>query len=293
MQVGYYPGCSLESTAKEFDLSIRAILKELGVSLKEIPDWNCCGASPAHYLNEELAVALPYRNLVNAEEAGLDQVVSPCPACYSHLKHVHEWIGKDPGLARRLQALTGKGYKGNVRSKHVLDFIKEDVGLDTLKSSLKTSLKGLRVASYYGCLTRLPGVDIDDRENPVLMDEIVSAIGGEPLDWSHKTECCGASLSVTRTEIALRLTRSILESAQEKGADCIAVVCPLCQSNLDTRQGDINRVYGTHYRFPILYVSQLIGLTQKLAWEQLGLNRLIIDARELVSKKGILEAEAS
>jgi heterodisulfide reductase subunit B2 len=154
---------------------------------------------------------------------------------------------------------------------------------------LKTSLKGLKVASYYGCLTRLPGVDIDDRENPVLMDEIVSAIGGDALDWSHKTECCGASLSVTRTEIALRLTRSILEAAQEKGADCIAVVCPLCQSNLDTRQGDINKVYGTNYHLPTLYVSQLIGLTQKLGWEQLGMNRLIIDPKSLLLNKGILE----
>ena len=289
MEVGYYPGCSLESSAKEFDLSIRAIFKELDVSLKEIPDWNCCGASPAHYLNEELAVALPYRNLVNAEEASLEQVISPCPACYSHLKHVHELVGKDPALAKRLQVLAGKGYEGKVRSKHFLDFMKEDIGLDQLKSSLKTSLKGLKVASYYGCLTRLPGVDIDDRENPVLMDEIVGAIGGDPLDWSHKTECCGASLSVTRTEIALRLTRSILEAAQEKGADCIAVVCPLCQSNLDTRQGDINKVYGTNYHLPALYISQLIGLTQKLGWEQLGLNRLIIDPKSLLLNKGILE----
>ncbi len=118
------------------------------------------------------------------------------------------------------------------------------------------------MASYYGCLTRLPGVDIDDIENPVLMDEIVETFEGEPLEWSHKTECCGASLSLTRTEIALRLTRSILESASEKGADCIVVVCPLCQSNLDTRQGDINKTYGTSYKVPILYLSQLIGLAQ-------------------------------
>jgi heterodisulfide reductase subunit B2 len=284
MQVGYYPGCSLESTAKEFDLSIRAIFEKMDVSLKEIPDWNCCGASAAHYLNEELAAALPYCNLVNAEEAGLEQVVSPCPACYSHLKHVDEMVAKDPALSGRLHALAGKEYRGKVRAKHFLDFLKEDIGLEKLKASLKTSLKGLKVASYYGCLTRLPGVDIDDRENPVLMDEIVSAIGGEALDWSHKTECCGASLSVTRTEIALRLTRSVLEAAQEKGADCIAVVCPLCQSNLDTRQTDINRVYGTKFNLPTLYISQLIGLAQNLGREQLGLKRLIVDPKPVLNK---------
>ncbi len=289
MQVGYYPGCSLESSAKEFDLSIRAIFQEMEISLKEIPDWNCCGASPAHYLNEELAMALPYRNLVKAEEAGLNRVISPCPACYSHLKHTHEEVAKDNHLRDRLRTIVGKEYQGRTVSKHLLDFIKEDITLDRLKASLQTSLNGLKVASYYGCLTRLPGVHLDDVENPTLMDEIVQTIGGESLDWSHKTECCGASLSISRTEIALRLVNSILEAAQEKGAECIAVVCPLCQSNLDTRQGDINKKFGTSYKIPILYLSQLIGLTQKLGYSQLGLDRLVISSNTILLEKGIIE----
>ena len=289
MQVGYYPGCSLESSAKEFDLSIRAIFQAMEVSLKEIPDWNCCGASPAHYLNEELAMALPYRNLVKAEEADLDRVVSPCPACYSHLKHIHEEVSKERHLAERLGTIVGKRYRGSVASKHLLDFLKEDIGLERLKMSVKSPLNGLKVVSYYGCLTRLPGVKLDDLENPVMMDQIVEAIGGEPLDWSYKTECCGASLSVSRTEIALRLVNSILEAAKEKGADCIAVVCPLCQSNLDARQGDINKKYGTSYKIPILYLTQLIGLAQKLGYTQLGLDRLIISPHDLLVEKGILE----
>ncbi len=289
MQVGYYPGCSLESTAKEFDLSIQAIFEEMDISLKEIPDWNCCGASPAHYLNEELAKALPYRNLAMAEVAGLDRVVSPCPACYSHLRHVHEEVQKEPRLLERLQKITGKGYHKSVQSKHLLDFIKEDIGFDRLKHSMKATLNKLKVVSYYGCLTRLPGVNLDDVENPVMMDEIVEVLGGEALNWSHKTECCGASLSVTRTEIALRLVRAILEVAQERGAECIAVVCPLCQSNLDTRQNDINKFYGTNYHLPILYLSQLIGLTQRLGYASLGLDRLIISPKALLLEKGIIE----
>jgi heterodisulfide reductase subunit B len=289
MQVGYYPGCSLESSAKEFDLSIRATFKEMGVSLREIPDWNCCGASPAHSLNEELAIALPYWNLVKAEEAGLDKIVSPCPACYSHLKHIHEEVVKDSHLADRLQTIVGKGYGGKTESKHLLDFIKEDIGLERLKSSMKTSLKGLKVVSYYGCLTRLPGVNLDDVENPVMMDEVVQALGGETINFSHKTECCGASLSITRTEIALRLVNAILESAQEKGAECIAVVCPLCQSNLDTRQGDINKRYGVRFNMPVLYLSQLIGLTQNLGSKQLGLDRSVHSPAEILLKRGIIE----
>ncbi len=289
MQVGYYPGCSLESSAKEFDLSIRAVVEAMEIELKELPDWNCCGASAAHYFNEELAMALPYRNLIKAEEAGLEKVISPCPACYSHMKHVHEKVQKDPKLTARLQTIAGKTYGGKVESRHLLDFLKRDVGLDRLKSSIKSSLNGLRVASYYGCLTRLPGVNLDDVENPMLMDEIIDTLGGEPLEWSHKTECCGASLSLTRTEIAVRLVRSILEAAKERGAQCIAVVCPLCQSNLDSRQGDVYKTYGTRFNMPILYISQLIGLTQKLGFSNLGLDRLIIHPMDPLIEKGILK----
>lgn len=289
MQIGYYPGCSLESSAKEFDLSIRAIFREMKISLKDIPDWSCCGASPAHYLNEELAKALPYRNLVKAEEAGLDKVVSPCPACYSHLKHVHEEVLKEAPLADRLGTIVGKKYNGGIVSRHLLDFIKEDIGFERLKSSVKLPLSRLKIVSYYGCLTRLPGVRIDDMENPTLMDEIVILLGGEALEWSHKTECCGASLSVSRTEIALRLVNSILEAAKERDADCIAVVCPLCQSNLDTRQGDIQKKYGNAYGIPILYLSQLIGLAQRLDYSQLGLDRLVISPQNLLIEKGVIE----
>ena len=149
---------------------------------------------------------------------------------------------------------------------------------------MKNSLKGLRVASYYGCLTHLPGVRIDDVENPVMMDEVVEALGGKPLDWSHKTECCGANLSLTRTEIALRLVRSILEAAEEKGAECIAVVCPLCQSNLDVRQGIVYKK-----KLPILYITQLIGLAQGIGYSKLGLDGLIVSPRDLLQKRGITE----
>lgn len=284
MRVGYYPGCSLESSAKEFDLSLRAIFEAMEISLEEIPDWNCCGASPAHSLNEELGLALPYRNLVKAEEAGLRKILSPCPACYSHMRHTHEKVALDRSLGDRLQKIVGKGYRGSSEAKHLLDFVKEDVGLGRLKSSMRRSLKGLRVASYYGCLTRLPGVNVDDVENPVILDEIVGVLGGKSLDWSHKTECCGASLSLTQTEIALRLVRSILEAAEEKGAECIAVVCPLCQSNLDARQGVVYKK-----KMPIFYITQLIGLTQGFGYAKLGLDGLIVSPRDLLRKRGIVE----
>jgi heterodisulfide reductase subunit B len=289
MQVGYYPGCSLESSSKEFDISIRAILDKMGISLKEIPDWNCCGASPAHYLNEELGLSLPYMNLIKAEEEKLEKVLSPCPACYSHLIHVHKEVEKDFALNQRLKEIVGKEYQMGIVSRHLLDFIKEEIGLQNLKESLKKSLNGLKIVSYYGCLTRLPGVNIDDVENPTIMDEIIESIGGIHLDWSHKTECCGASLSITRTDIALRLCKGIIEAAIDRGANCISVVCPLCQSNLDTRQNDINKKYKTSFSIPVIYISQLIGLCQGLGYKELGLDRLIVSPKEILIQKGIIE----
>ncbi|MCK5552891.1 MAG: heterodisulfide reductase subunit B, partial [Deltaproteobacteria bacterium] len=169
MKVGYYPGCSLESTAKEFDLSFRAICKGYGIDLVDIPDWNCCGASAAHQLSEELAFALPYRNLLKAEEGSLKTVVSPCPACYSHLLHTHKTVGERPELGDRLTEMVGSTYQESIGSKHLLDFLFCDIGVERIRESVEKPLKDLRVVSYYGCLTRLPGVDIDDAENPTMM----------------------------------------------------------------------------------------------------------------------------
>jgi heterodisulfide reductase subunit B2 len=286
MDVGYYPGCSLEKSAKEFDLSVRAVLQEMGVSLHEIPDWNCCGASPAHSMNEELSLALPYRNLAQAEEAGLTKILAPCPACFSGLKHTQDEAA-NASIRRRLETITGKEFRRSTEVRHLLEFLKEDVGLDRLKSTLKTSLQGMKIACYYGCLPRLPGVVYEDQENPMLMEEIISTLGGEALDWSYKTECCGASFSVSRTEIARRLIHSLLQAAKERGVESIAVVCPLCQSNLDLRQAEVNKKYGTDFQIPVLYLSQLIGLAQGLGYTQLGMDRLIISPRNLLIQKGI------
>ncbi|NIQ37582.1 MAG: heterodisulfide reductase subunit B [Proteobacteria bacterium] len=288
MNVGYYPGCSLESTAKEFDHSFRTICKGYGIELTDIPDWNCCGASPAHQLSEELAFALPYRNLLKAEEGKLTTVVSPCPACYSHLIHTHKAVEEKPELGSRLSETVGHIYKGSVSSKHLLDFLYHDIGLQRIQECTKKPLEGLRVVNYYGCLTRLPGVEIGSAENPTMMDDIVLALGAEPLPWSHKTECCGASLSITRTDIGLRLANELLDAARDVKADCIAVVCPLCQSNLDMRQPDVERKYHRGYGLPIIYLSQLIGLTMEMAEKDLGLEKLVVDPTPLLKAKGIL-----
>ncbi len=277
MEIGYFPGCSLHSTAQEFDLSVKTVCDILGVRLMEIPDWNCCGASAAHETSEELGLALPYLDLVKAETANLETVLSPCPACFSHLAETHEKVVGDQTLGERLKSVTeSRGYEGGVNNRHVLDYFMDDVGLGTIKEKVKTPLEGLKVACYYGCLTRLPGVNLDSVEHPEMMDKIVAALGAEAMDWTHKTECCGASLSITRTEIALRLGREILDAAQRAGADCVAVVCPLCQSNLDVRQAGINGKYKTAFSLPIVYLTQLMGVAFGAPKSQLGFDKHVV-----------------
>jgi heterodisulfide reductase subunit B2 len=284
MEYGYYPGCSLHSTAKEFDQSIKESFKAMDLTLKEVPDWNCCGASSAHETSEELALALSVRVLSLAEHANQKIVVAPCAACYSRLKMATREIANDAELKKRINQIIGQEYTGSVAVKHLTEIYKENK--DKLATTVVKPLTGLKIACYYGCLLARPKdiVDFDDAENPTTMDELVTVLGAQPVDWSHKTECCGASFSFSRIDIALRLVGDILEAAKLVGADIIAVACPLCQANLDMRQEMAAQRNKTTYGIPIIYISQLIGLAQGKKPRSLGLNKHVVSANKVLAK---------
>ena len=288
MSYGYFPGCSLHGMAKEFDLSVRRCLAGLQMELTEIPDWNCCGASPAHAVNEELALALAVRNLSQAEKHGLDTVVTPCAACYSRFKFANKEIGEDALVLSRIAQVIGQHYSGRVRVKHLVEILAEDLG--KIEASVISPLKGMRLACYYGCLLVRPPnvVTFDDSENPVLMDKIVEVLGAEALPWSHKTVCCGAGFAISKPRIVVRLVHAILEAAHLVGADAVVVACPLCHANLDMRQSKVEQSYGQPYRMPIFYLSQLIGLAQGVGYEALGLDRHLVSPKPLLREKKLL-----
>ena len=290
MRYAYYPGCSLEATAKEFDRSIKFVAEKLGIELVEIPDWVCCGASAAHYVNHTFAVALPALTLVQVEGMGLTDVVAPCAECFSRLMNAKKELEENKELRREVESLLGKKYKGSVRVRTVLDVLYRDVGVERIKEKVVAGLRKLPVASYYGCLiTRPRGIcDYDDVEYPISMDRILEAIGAEPVDWPRKTDCCGATLSITKTETALELCRRILSSAKEAGAHAIACTCPLCQANLDMRQPQVEKKYGESYGIPILYITQLVGLALGGRPKELGLNRLIVPPYPGLSLSGLV-----
>lgn len=253
IKYGYYPGCSLESTAKEYDLSMHVSAKLLDVELAELHDWNCCGASSGHCTNYELSLALPARNLAIAEKAGLNVAVA-CAACYLRFKQTNHDLKKNEALRKKVEELIEMPYKGNVEVKHLLEVFAREVGLDEVKKRVKKPLEGLKLAAYYGCyLVRPPDVtQFDNPEQPMLMDNLLAALGADPVDYTHKVECCGGSLLLGRINIVQKLVNDICEAALDAGAQAIVTACPLCMANLDTRQPKT--------KVPIIHFTELTGL---------------------------------
>ncbi|MDP2953902.1 MAG: CoB--CoM heterodisulfide reductase iron-sulfur subunit B family protein, partial [Chloroflexota bacterium] len=281
-QVAYYPGCSLHSVSSEFDISTRAVFGELGVELVEPKGWTCCGSTPAHTTDHLLAMRLPLNNLALIEREGFPQVVAPCASCFSRFKSALWDMRQEPQLKERLDEERGYNFRGSVEVKHILQLLEE--WRDEISGRVKVPLEGLRVVSYYGCLlTRPPKVtQAQEPEYPMVMDHLVEALGATTLDWSYKTDCCGATLSLSKKELALELSAKILRDAKAVGADLVAVACPLCHTNLDSRQGQM----GLEFQVPILYITQLVGLGMGL--KRLGLEKHLVDPRGVLRDRGLL-----
>jgi heterodisulfide reductase subunit B len=260
----------------------------LGIELEEIPDWVCCGATPTHVTDHLLSIALPVKTLLQARKMGLG-VLTCCAACFSRLKVANKIMREDEWHRERVNEIVEDKYEGEVEVRHILDILVNEYGLDKIKESVKGGLGGLKIASYYGCLlTRPPEVTkFDDCENPTSMDRLMETLGAQPVSWPYKTECCGAGLSLTRTEIVLKLSYDILRMARDEGAECFAVACPLCQSNLDMRQMQVEKKYEEEFCLPVFYFTQLTGLALGIEPGELGLNKLMVDPMKLLKEKGL------
>jgi heterodisulfide reductase subunit B len=280
-EISYYPGCSLHGTAREYDDSIRGVAKLLDIQLHELDDWTCCGASSAHCTDEELAIELAARNLAIAEKSDRPLMV-PCVACYSRFKATEKEV-KEHNKKIRFP------YQGNVSIRYGLDFFCDEAILEEVKKKRLKSLSGLRVACYYGCLTvRPPKVTgIREYEHPQHMDRLMKCLGADPVPWSYKTDCCGASLVLTRTDIVRKLNERLLSMAMEAEADCLVTGCPMCQANLDTRQEELEKETGKKFHLPILYFTELMGLALGHRETRKWLNRHITDPVKMLSAKGL------
>ena len=285
MKYAYYPGCSSESTARDMNRSTLAVAKKLKLDFEEPKGWTCCGATAGHQTDRLLGIALSAANLAKVKDMKLDMVVN-CAACYNRMKTANYEISSHDAVRQNVRDAIEKDYDGTVRVRHLLEVLLEDIGLQTITKSLKQKLSGLKVASYYGCLLVRPPeiIKFDDPENPKSLDRLVTAMGGVSLDWPCKVDCCGGSLSLSRTDVVVRLTETIIDMAVRSGAECIAVSCPMCQINLDMRQQDINRSYGKNLRMPVLYITQLLGLCMGLSPEELGFEKLMVSPADVLKK---------
>jgi heterodisulfide reductase subunit B len=272
--------------------SASAVARALGIDLVEIAGWSCCGATAAHQTDRVLAASLPAANLLLAKQMGLDTVVT-CAACYNRMKVANHEVSTSPDMQKKVADAVGSHYDGSVAVRHLIEVLLEDVGIEKLRQSFVKSLAGLKVAAYYGCLLVRPHdiTNFDDAENPTSLDRLVEAMGGQSVDWPCKVDCCGGGLNLTRTDMVVKLSGSIIDMAAAAGADCIAVACPMCQASLDLRQKDMQKKSGRRYEMPIVYVTQLLGLCLGIPPRELGFNRLMVPPSAVLqslSAKGTL-----
>jgi heterodisulfide reductase subunit B len=274
MEIGYYPGCALHGSSNDYEMSVRACLSALGVHLRELDDWICCGATAAHSLNRKLAVALPARNLGLAERDGMDELLAPCPMCSAQLMKASCLLADDQSLRSEISEIVELKVRGTTRVCNLIQILQR-VGTESIQKAAVHRLEGFRPACYYGCLlTRPPGVvQFDDCEQPSSMEKLLTALGAAPVEWNYKTECCGAGMTMSNESIVLDLGNRILSNAEAHGANCMVVACPMCHVNLDMKQSAINQRYSATHDMVVYYLSDLVGLALGIAPDALGIPR--------------------
>ncbi len=273
MTLGFYPGCSLKGSSREYAESVIAVAKAFDITLEEIKDWNCCGATAAHNMNRELSMALPARILSLAEKQGFSEIVVPCAACYSRLTVTKHELSKDSSLRSVVTDAINLEYTGSVNVLNIVQLLDKYITPELAGKVVKPF--DHKVACYYGCLLVRPHeiLKFDREEDPQTLDALMLKAGATPIDWAFKTECCGAGLSVSRTSSVGRLSGKIIGDAKDRGAEAVIVACPMCHSNLDMRRDSINSYLGEKVDIPVLYITQAIGLALGLDHKALGLQR--------------------
>jgi heterodisulfide reductase subunit B len=287
MQLAYYPGCSLQQSSALYDVQSRRIFAELGAELTEVEDWNCCGATSAGKVDDFMALAMPARNIGIAEQAGFEEMVIPCSACYSRTLVAQQRMADDAGLQATINAELGRPVRGTLKVSSILEALKARIADGALKDRVVHRLTGLRPVCYYGCMmTRFPcTVPVpDDVENPQGMEEVLKALGIRSTDWSYKTACCGASAAVNDPATAHNLIAKILKDAVSRGANCFVVTCPMCQMNLDVQQEEICRKHGIEECLPVFFITEIIGAAMAISPVELQTDRHFVDGTTLLKE---------
>ena len=283
VELSYYPGCSLSGSSAEYDHSIRAVCRALSIDLAELEDWTCCGASSAHAMNESLSIMLPARNVEIADETGKDLMV-PCAACFSRLKFAEKAMRRNPGR------WTEKKKSPSVRIVHIHDLFTDPEMMEKIRGLVVHPLKGLNAIPYYGCLTNRPPkvVDAQNPENPATLDKILEVLGAGVMPWSHKTDCCGGSFSISKPEIVRKLSGNLFAAAKRAGGDCLVTDCPMCQANLDSREKEIEKERNEVFGMPVFFITELMALSFGVGKTNKWFAKHLFDPRPLLKERGLV-----
>jgi heterodisulfide reductase subunit B len=286
MKYSYFPGCCKHATGKPYYDSTQVLCERLGLELAELPDWNCCGSTSYFSVRELESFGISARNLAIAQAQGDMDLVAICSACYTILAKTNRYFSEDPALHEDINealAAAGRRYDGKIVVRHLLDVLVNDLGLEAIRERVRRDLDGLKVACYYGCQLSRPMGTFDDPEFPVTMDKLVEAIGGVAVDYPVKTKCCGGMLMLTKEEAALRLCFELLKTAHDNGAELIITACPLCQMNVEAYQAMVNKAYGTDFKIPVMYFTQLVGIALGIGSKDLALDKQVVSCEPVLA----------
>ncbi len=300
-KVAYYPGCALEGTGGPYDKSTRALVRELGLSMDTLVDWNCCGAMEAKNVHPMLQTYMSARNLaIASERMGYDTVMAPCNGCYHNLKKAEYELATSPQALDTVQDLARKSddpvYRGDVRTLHLLEWLMEELGPDGIKSRMRRSLNGIKIANYYGCMYTRPrqifpekdqGPGSESSYKPHYMDDLLAAAGAVNVDYPLKTACCGGAHTLSDADTSTQLVLNLLQAAEDCGAEVIATECPTCHSGLEMHQVRAEKQFGIKTGVRILYFTQLLGLAMGLSPRKLGVHENISDSMDFLKEKGV------
>ncbi len=302
-RVAYYPGCALEGTGHAYNRSTKEVGKALGLALDEVKNWNCCGAMEVKNVDPKIQTYLSSRVMsIAANEMRAEVVMAPCNGCYHNLKKAEHDLAHDEASRSVVDRLSQKAghatYRaGQVETIHALDWIKHGLGEDELKRRVKNSLKGLKVANYYGCMYTRPrhifpekdqGPGTESTSKPHFMDDLLAAAGAENVDFPLKTACCGGAHTLSDSDTSTKLVLNILRAAEAAGADVIATECPTCHSGLEMHQVRAEKVLGQKTTVRMLYFTQLLGIALGLSPRKVGVHENVSDSRGLLEAKGIV-----
>jgi len=292
MNLPYYPGCTLKSNAKNFEESALKIMETLGYPLQEMKNWVCCGTVFSMTSDDLMLQLGAVRNLLRAEEQNLNELIILCSMCYNTLKRAKQFITEDEENLNKVNDLMYKEnirYKGTVDIHHLLSILRDRVTFDAIKEKVKKPLASLKIGGYYGCfLVRPKKFAIDDFEDPSIIEDLLTSLGADSIEFPYRLECCGAYQTVTKKDVTAKRTYEIINSARRAGCEAIVTSCPLCAFNLDQGQKETAKEFVEFEQMPVYYFTELMSIALGCGWDKNWTKLHYVNPEPLLKEKSLI-----